>query len=146
MQEYTLGLVFNIDLSEILLITRGTHAFHTNKTNALGGKIIIGESPIECVRREIFEESGIKTSDKDWQFMGIINGNTWKVWVFSAKIAQVEPVKATDEGTLSWTNTHQLPENTVRNLQWIIPFCKDKWNDPEVQSFVVWYATKPEQK
>jgi 8-oxo-dGTP diphosphatase len=38
---------------------------HKDKWNGLGGKFELGESPEECVIREIYEESGLKiTSPK----------------------------------------------------------------------------------
>lgn len=140
MTEYTLGLVFTHTFRELLLITRGEHAFHTNKSNGLGGKIIIGESPVECIVREVKEESGIETKESQWKFMGVINGITWKVWVFSTSVEKKVDFPTISEGTLRWHPSDALPENRVTNLTWIIPFVLEKWKDPTLQSFVVWYA------
>ncbi len=34
-----------------------------------GGSALTGESPIECAKRELFEETGIMAEDKDFQFI-----------------------------------------------------------------------------
>ena len=34
-----------------------------------GGSALAGESPIECAKRELFEETGIKVEDEDFQFV-----------------------------------------------------------------------------
>lgn len=140
MTEYTLGFVFNISLAEVLLITRNKHAFHSHKANGLGGKIIIGESPKECIVREVNEESGIETKEDDWKFMGIINGTSWKVWVFATTTKKQEQFPTISEGQVSWHNCKNLPNNIVSNLSWIVPFCIDKLSEPSLQSFVAWYA------
>jgi 8-oxo-dGTP diphosphatase len=140
MTEYTLGFCFSKDLKQILLINRQQHEFHSYKSNGLGGKIIIGESPTDCIIREVKEEAGIQTNESDWKFIGIINGATWKVWVFSAKIELIESFPTTHEGTLHWFDCKTLPDNIVPNLSWMIPFAIDKWQDETIQSFVVWYA------
>lgn len=140
MTEYTLGFVFTPGLKEILLISRGEHKYHSHKSNGLGGKIIIGESPVECVIREVKEEAGLETKEQDWKFMGVINGISWKVWVFSSVVDKKEQFSAIKEGTLAYYPITSLPENIVSNLSWIIPFCIDKLNDLSLQSFVAWYA------
>ena len=61
---------------------------HKNKWNGLGGKLIPGESPEECVIREIKEESGLNI--KTPSLKGIItfpkfdNIEDWLVFVFTA--------------------------------------------------------------
>ena len=140
MTEYTLGFCFSKDLRQVLLINRHKHQFHSNKANGLGGKIIIGESPAEGILREVKEESGITTKETDWKFIGIINGATWKVWVFSAKVDPPESFPEIHEGTVAWHDCQTLPDNIVPNLAWMIPFAIDKWHDQTIQSFVVWYS------
>lgn len=147
MTEYTLGFIFSSDYKHVLLIKRGTHAFHSNKHNGLGGKIHIGESPKECMVREIREESDIKTAEDDWQFAGVLTSSEWKVWVFTTSVEKMEfEKKEIPEGIVEWAETKNLPQSIVSNLQWLVPFCVDKLNYPELTSFVVWYTQNYEGK
>ena len=145
MTEYTLGFIFSSDYSKILLIKRGVHTFHTGKSNGLGGKILIGESPKECMSRESKEESGVEIREDAWAFAGVMTGPLWKVWVFTTTISEklFSSKKELKEGTVDWSSTKELPNTIVSNLEWLIPFCKDKLNHPEITSFVVWYGGTP---
>ena len=61
---------------------------HQDKWNGLGGKLITGESPEECVKREVLEESGLIV--KDPKLHGIItfpkfdDFDDWLVFVYSS--------------------------------------------------------------
>ena len=60
---------------------------HKGKWNGLGGKFEAGETPEECVTREVFEESGL--SIRDPKLCGLLmlpkfKGNDWYVFVFTA--------------------------------------------------------------
>jgi 8-oxo-dGTP diphosphatase len=76
--------------------------------NGVGGKIDEGESPYECVLREVFEETGIQLNHAEYK--GII---TWKVdatysggmYAFLAEVPEYQvypPLKKIDEGILDW--------------------------------------------
>ena len=62
---------------------------HKNKWNGLGGKLIEGESPEECVKREVLEESGLIIESPNLH--GIITFpkfdeiDDWIVFVYTAK-------------------------------------------------------------
>src|SRR5437016_5080550 len=61
---------------------------HKGKWNGLGGKLDAGESPDDCVVREIREESGL--SIRDPRLRGVITfplfkpGEDWLVFVYTA--------------------------------------------------------------
>ena len=62
---------------------------HKNKWNGLGGKLVEGESPEECVKREVLEESGLIIESP--KLHGIITFpkfdeiDDWIVFVYTAK-------------------------------------------------------------
>jgi 8-oxo-dGTP diphosphatase len=73
-----------------LMIHRNKKAndIHEGKWNGLGGKFETGETPEECVIREVLEESGLCIRDP--KLCGLLmfpnfKGNDWYVFVFTAK-------------------------------------------------------------
>ena len=84
---------------------------HQDKWNGLGGKLITGESPEECIKREVLEESGLII--KDPKLHGIITFpkfdgfDDWLVFVYSSYKFEGELIDS-DEGELEWINNDVL--------------------------------------
>lgn len=77
---------------------------HAGKWNGLGGKFEAGESPEECVIREIREESGL--SIRRPRMRGLLTfpnfkGNDWYVFVFTATEFDGQLIDS-EEGMLQW--------------------------------------------
>jgi 8-oxo-dGTP diphosphatase len=83
---------------------------HLGKWNGLGGKFERGESPEECVVREVHEESGLEIRHPNLcgllMFPGF-KGNDWYVFVFTAQEFSGE-LKENEEGYLKWIEDAQL--------------------------------------
>tara|TARA_Y100000768_G_C23751930_1_gene574329 strand:- start:165 stop:623 length:459 start_codon:yes stop_codon:yes gene_type:complete len=84
---------------------------HKNKWNGLGGKLEPGESPEECVKREVFEESGLIIESPNLhgvitfpKFDGI---DDWIVFVYTANNFEGNLIEC-DEGKLDWVSDDQL--------------------------------------
>jgi 8-oxo-dGTP diphosphatase len=77
---------------------------HAGKWNGLGGKFMPGESPEECVIREVREESGLEIVNPHLHgllmFPGF-KGNDWYVFVFTANEFSGE-LNENEEGYLKW--------------------------------------------
>ncbi len=86
---------------------------HENKWNGLGGKFIPGESPEQCVIREIKEECGLNIINP--QLKGILTfpefsqGETWYVFVFIATQFSGDLIES-DEGHLEWIEDRLLTD------------------------------------
>ena len=83
---------------------------HAGKWNGLGGKFLPGESPEECVIREVREESGLEIVQPHLggllMFPGF-KGEDWYVFVFTASEFTGE-VRENEEGYLQWIYTDEL--------------------------------------
>ena len=85
--------------------------YHYGKWNGLGGKLEKGESPEECVIREVREESGLTIADP------LLNGfitfpnfdgqNDWHVFIYT--VSQFEgKLEDSEEGTLEWVKDEEI--------------------------------------
>ncbi|HSQ40209.1 MAG TPA: 8-oxo-dGTP diphosphatase [Anaerolineales bacterium] len=83
---------------------------HAGKWNGLGGKFEAGETPEECVRREVQEEAGYIIQNP--RLHGLLmfpkfKGNDWYVFVFTASELEGELIEA-PEGRLEWIDDDTL--------------------------------------
>ncbi len=88
---------------------------HAGKWNGLGGKFEPGESPEECVRREVWEESGLQIRNPRLHGLLIFpnfRGADWYVFVFTAREFEGELIDS-PEGNLEWIPDEKL---TALNL------------------------------
>src|SRR6056297_2091953 len=84
---------------------------HEGKYNGLGGKFEIGESPEECARREIEEESGLVA--EELHLKGVITfpkfdgTNDWYVFVYTVFQFSGRLIES-PEGSLEWIDNDRL--------------------------------------
>ena len=78
---------------------------HAGKWNGLGGKFEAGETPEECVRREVREEAGLIIQNPHLHGLLMFpkfKGNDWYVFVFTATEFSGELLIESPEGRLEW--------------------------------------------
>jgi 8-oxo-dGTP diphosphatase len=84
---------------------------HEGKWNGLGGKFETGESPEECVIREIKEESGLDIENPKLNgfitFPAFDGFDDWYVFIFSVNQFSGELIDS-EEGNLEWINDENL--------------------------------------
>ena len=84
---------------------------HRGKYNGLGGKFELAETPEDCVRREVLEESGLQLAEQE--LAGIISfpqfqdDRDWCVFVFTSRSFAGE-LRGSDEGSLHWVERKNL--------------------------------------
>jgi len=95
-----------------LMVHRNKKAndIHEGKWNGLGGKFEAGETPEECIRREVEEESGLVIQNP--RLHGLLmfprfKGNDWYVFVFTATEFSGELIES-PEGRLEWIEDEKL--------------------------------------
>lgn len=79
--------------------------------NGLGGKMEPGETPEECVKREIFEESGLRIDSPELKgfltFPAFDDEEDWYVFLFEATSARGELIEC-PEGRLEWIEDERI--------------------------------------
>jgi len=105
---------------------------HEGKWNGLGGKLEDGESPLECAKREVKEESGLHTHFMN--FAGHLffpafdkEGNNWSVFVFRSEDFSGIQLNECPEGELHWIkNCDLLNLNLWEGDKYFIPLLLSK--------------------
>lgn len=114
---------------EILMLNR-ENAPTKGLWNGVGGKIEQGESPLECVIREVKEETDMDITENQTQYKGII---TWEVdkirfgglYVFLVEIDEeviYHTPKKVDEGILDWKSVSWLLSEKNFGVGEMIPY------------------------
>lgn len=113
MQLATLCYVVENDKTLMLHRIKKKNDVHEGKWNGLGGKFEHGETPEECVIREIKEESGLLI--KNPKLHGFITfpmfdgKKDWYVFLFTAREFEGELIDSI-EGKLEWIPNEKLLE------------------------------------
>lgn len=98
---------------EYLMLHRVKKENDINKDKwiGVGGKFLEGESPEDCMRREMLEETGLEA--REWRYRGIVTfvpegGETEFMHLFTVSEFEGIP-KECDEGELAWIEKSRLP-------------------------------------
>lgn len=87
------------------------HDENKDKWIGVGGKCEPGESPEDCVRREVYEETGYTLTD--WRFRGVVTFvsdqfESQHMYLFTAAGFTGAP-HSCDEGDLAWVEKERIP-------------------------------------
>lgn len=140
MKLYTLGFIFNSTRDQVLLIHKKSPEWQIGKINGIGGKTEAGEASIDCIVREVTEETGLLIPQDNWTHAGKIHGDTWESEVY----VSVYEGKLTDSYTagleeVEWFAVDNLPDNVIGNLKFLIPMTLDRLGTDTFQEFSIQY-------
>jgi len=110
--------------NELLLLYRNKkeNDFHHGKYVAVGGRLELGETPLECVIREVKEETGYSLGAKEIVFRGYIYFDevhrnkvsqdlpayNWLVFMYKAEVGD-KRLHDNEEGELQWFDFENIP-------------------------------------
>ena len=97
MVDYVLTYVFNKSFDKVLLITKERPDWQKGLLNGIGGKIEENETPIEAIKRELLEESGINVPEENFCFLQEHEFKDCKLYVFYTSISPMFFTSKTDE-------------------------------------------------
>ncbi len=121
--------------------TKKDNDVHHGLTISVGGKIENGESPEECVIREVKEETNLDIIEPTLRgiitFPDFEEGINWYTYLFTANKFSGEITKNCNEGDLVWVKKEDIKNRKIRTwegdyifLDWLIdnkPFFSAKF-------------------
>lgn len=118
--DYVVG--FALSGPFVLLVLKARPAWQKGKLNGVGGHVEAGELPLEAMRREFFEETGIWTQLPDWRQFAVVHTTQSRVFMFATTLlGQVPPNGKSDEPVV-WVPADQLKLlDVLPNLHWLVP-------------------------
>lgn len=141
-RKYVVGFLFNRHEDEVLLIKKRKPEWQRGRLNGIGGSIEVGETPLEAMRREFREETGLDIVHwEKFLTMNVFNGaNTEKAVVhfFLCKSDVIENAKTTTRESIHKVKTADVHiHKTVNNLSWCINMALSMGHDECVSEFEV---------
>ena len=135
--RYCVGFMFNPEMDSVVLIRKKRPKWQKGRLNGVGGRIEDNEAPIEAMRREFKEETGVGFAD--WKPMVLLECPDALVWFFWARGDQYFKAETvTDEGVekvaVYWTmETAQV----LPGLPWLIQMARSFTRGEKAACFVV---------
>jgi 8-oxo-dGTP diphosphatase len=126
-QNYVVGFAFSKDKSKVVLIKKNRPAWQAGKLNGAGGKIDPGETAIDAMCREFFEECGVETVAEDWHYFTKIYGRDGDVHFYrmfddkslTARTCLDEEVVIID------MKFDEIKQHALSNLIWLLGIALD---------------------
>lgn len=139
MIRYTVGFLFNEELTKLLLIQkkRGP-TFNLGKWNGLGGKIELGEGIRTSIAREVLEEARVTTDCTEWSCYHKERTADCELYFMTAKISTHRLMLAKSLTDERITLSHLPPESGfysdpsyVYNLSYLVDMARVWHRYPE---------------
>jgi 8-oxo-dGTP diphosphatase len=115
MKKFVIGFLFDGN-GNVALIEKNRPDWAKGRLNGVGGHIEKGETPLQAIAREFYEEAGPKIS---WRQFCLLKGEGYQHYRFTSR-DKAEISSKTDEH-VGWYPINKLPANVIPNLLWLIP-------------------------
>lgn len=139
MKKYVVGFMYD-DHGHVALIRKNRPQWQAGRLNGIGGHIEEGESPLNAMRREFLEETGVLW--EDWKHFVTMNFPEGQIFFFKAEVPTVvlhQVRTTTDEEVGLYTRTSMTYWDHIPNLIWLVPLAMyeaDEYEPIEVQAAV----------
>ncbi len=130
MIRYVLGFLFSEDREKVVLIWKNRPAWQAGLFNGVGGKVEEKEGWRAAMAREWREEvEGLMIPGSEWSHVVTIldDQDRYELRVFRAFHHHAAFVRSRTDELVQKTEVVDLPnEDTVPNVQWLVPMCLDE--------------------
>lgn len=122
-RSYVLALLYTVDRRQVVLMRRTRPAWQAGRVNALGGRIMVGESAREAARREVREECGVDVTE--WSEVLVWADAEYVMHAMRAVDDRARDARTMEDQEVFLADVRALPENVIDNLRWLVPLALD---------------------
>lgn len=128
MDRYVCGFYFSTDGDEVVLADKKRPAWQAGRLNGVGGRIEEGETPLEAMRREFLEETGLEVEDWDDFCLHKDTAGTFEVFFFRAFGNDVHRCETTTDEEIDCYPVGSLERDycLVPTVRWLVPMALDE--------------------
>lgn len=123
---YVLALLFTPDRQRVVLMRRSRPEWQAGRVNALGGKLLPGESAAAAASREVLEEAGVQVPEREWRETVVWRDPVYRMHVLAAFHPAARMARTAEDQEVFLAGVRDLPEEAIENLRWLIPLALDK--------------------
>ncbi|MBX6331002.1 MAG: NUDIX domain-containing protein [Gemmatimonadaceae bacterium] len=122
--RYVLALLFTPDRTQVVLMRRTRPAWQAGRVNALGGKLLPGETPSAAARREVREEAGVDVAE--WDEVLVWEDPVYHMHVLATSSDAALRARTMEDQEVFLAPVDHLPEGVIDNLRWLVPLALDR--------------------
>jgi len=129
--EYVAGFLFRHEGESVALIKKNKPEWQRDRLNGVGGKVELGETPVEAMTREFREETGAHVPELCWDKFCQLQTNGVLIHFFRSNLGDGVELRQTTDEHVDWYLVRALnfpavcKGNVLPNLRWLIPMAKD---------------------
>ncbi len=120
---YVLALLFTPDRGQVVLMRKTRPAWQAGRVNALGGKLLPGESALDAARREVREEAGVDVAA--WEEFLVWEDAQYRMHAVRAFDAAALDAHTAEDQEVFRADCAALPPELIDNLRWLVPLALD---------------------
>lgn len=120
---YVLALLYTADRNQVVLMRRTRPAWQAGRVNALGGRIMAGESSRGAARREVREECGVDVAE--WTEVLVWDDAEYVMHAMRAVDDRARDARTMEDQEVFLAAVRALPDNVIDNLRWLVPLALD---------------------
>lgn len=105
-KEYCLGFLFDPPFENVVLIKKNRPEWQAGKLNGVGGKIEEGETPLEAMVREFWEETTVLLPS--WKYVEKLTFEGASVYVFAACSQLLKDVRSNTDEEVIVSSLHEI--------------------------------------
>jgi 8-oxo-dGTP diphosphatase len=121
---YVLALLFTPERDRVVLMAKTRPAWQAGRVNALGGKLLAGESPRAAARREVHEEAGVDVVA--WEEFLVWDDPQYRMHALRAFDDAARSARTAEDQPVFLADPAALPATVIENLRWLVPLALDR--------------------
>ena len=122
--HYVLALLFTPDGRRVVLMRKTRPAWQAGRVNALGGKLLAGESALDAARREVREEAGVDVAA--WEEFLVWDDPVYRMHAVRAFDDAAHRARTAEDQEVFLADAQALPPELIDNLRWLVPLALDR--------------------